>query len=148
MYDISATVIPCRYLPRAEFKGFCSANNLHSSIFMERSHRLVEMYYNSCIVTKFIGKYDIVGPYYTSNGSMTSKFLYACVIETLKLFHLHSLKTLIFVCDGASSNLTMIKATQGLFGSYPISKGSKFIQILHNIMYSCSYSLSYLFCYR
>ena len=45
-------------------------------------------------------------------------------METLKLFYLHSLETLIIVCDGASSNLTMIKATQGHFGTYPILKGA------------------------
>ena len=77
-----------------------------------------------CITKLFkLGGYDIVGPYFTSHGTMNSKFLYSCVIETLKLFHLHSLKTLIIVCDGASSNLTMIKATQGHFGTYPILKG-------------------------
>ena len=53
--------------------------------------------------------FDIVGPYYTSSKTLESKFIYSCVIETLKLFHLHGLKTSLLVCDGAASNLTMIK---------------------------------------
>lgn len=44
-------------------------------------------------------------------------------METVKLFHFHGLKTSILVCDGASSNLTMIKATHGHFGAYAIKKG-------------------------
>uniref|UniRef100_A0A1X7V2I9 Transposable element P transposase-like RNase H domain-containing protein n=1 Tax=Amphimedon queenslandica TaxID=400682 RepID=A0A1X7V2I9_AMPQE len=57
--------------------------------------------------------FDIVGPYFTSSGTITSKFLYSCVLETIKLFQLHSLRTMIIICDGASSNVTMIKATHG-----------------------------------
>ncbi|XP_019853621.1 PREDICTED: uncharacterized protein LOC109582964 [Amphimedon queenslandica] len=65
--------------------------------------------------------FDIIGPYYTSCTSFKNKFVYSCVIETIKLFHLHELTTLLLVCDGASSNLTMLKATHGHFGVYSIS---------------------------
>lgn len=54
---------------------------------------------------------------------MESKFILACVLETVKLFQLHGLKTSLLVCDGASSNLTTIKATHGHHGVYPIEKG-------------------------
>ena len=67
--------------------------------------------------------FDIVAPYYTSSKTVESKFIYSCVIETLKLFHLHALKTSLLVCDGAASNLTMMKATSGCFGPYSINKG-------------------------
>lgn len=44
-------------------------------------------------------------------------------METFKLFHLHGLKTLLLVCDGASVNLSTLKATHGHFGAYPIKPG-------------------------
>lgn len=55
--------------------------------------------------------FDIVGPYFTSSKTMEGKFVLACVMETVQLFQLHGLKTSLLVCDGASSNLTTIKAT-------------------------------------
>jgi len=30
--------------------------------------------------------FDIVGPYYTSENSMTAKFVLSCVLETVKIF--------------------------------------------------------------
>lgn len=67
--------------------------------------------------------YDIIGPYFTSPKTMDSKFIVSCVLDTIKLFHLKGLLTSLLVCDGASSNLTSIKATHGHFGVYPIRKG-------------------------
>ena len=67
-------------------------------------------------------KYDIVGPYFTCSKTMESKYILACVLETVKLFQLHGLTTSLLVCDGASTNLTTIKATHGQFGAYPIKK--------------------------
>ena len=52
--------------------------------------------------------YDIVGPYFTSSRTLESKFTLSCILETIKLFHLHGLLTSLLVCDG---NLAVIKAT-------------------------------------
>lgn len=38
------------------------------------------------------------------------------------MFHLHGLKTIVLVCDGASSNLTMLKATDQ-FEVYSLTNG-------------------------
>ena len=62
--------------------------------------------------------FDIVGPYYTSSGTMESKFILSCVMETLKLFHLYGFKTSVLLCDGASTNLCTIKATMGTSGAF------------------------------
>ena len=62
--------------------------------------------------------YDIVGPYYTSSGSFKSKSIVPCVMETIKLFHLYNFKTVALVCDGASSNLSTLKASTGDHGAY------------------------------
>lgn len=80
--------------------------------------------------------FDIVGPYYTSAKSLESKFIFSCVIETLKMFHFHGLKTSLLVCDGAAPNLTMIKATNGCFGAYSTNKG-KVTDALLKIIHSC-----------
>jgi hypothetical protein len=69
------------------------------------------------------GDYDIIGPYFTSSSTLNSKFVYSCLMETVKLFYMHNLNTIIVICDGASANLTTIKACHGQFGAYPILKG-------------------------
>ena len=54
--------------------------------------------------------YDIIGPYFTSAESADSKFVLACVLDTVKLFQHHGLKTSLLVCDGCAANLTAIKS--------------------------------------
>ena len=64
--------------------------------------------------------FDIIGPYFTYSKTMDSKFVLSCVLETIKLFHLHGLSTMLLVCDGASTNLSTLKASHGQYGAYPI----------------------------
>ena len=63
--------------------------------------------------------YDIIGPYYTSEGGLKSKFLLACLYDALRQLHQFNFKVIAIVCDGASSNLTSLKALchrQGAYG--------------------------------
>ena len=65
-----------------------------------------------------LSKCDIVGPYYTTNGPFKGKYMLACVMDALRKFEAHSFHVLSFICDGASSNLSMIKILlerKGLF---------------------------------
>ena len=62
--------------------------------------------------------FDLVGPYFDSAGSMKSKFVLACVYETLRVLHLYGFKVSVIMCDGASSNLTALKTTTGVSGAY------------------------------
>ena len=52
---------------------------------------------------------DITGPYYTSDGPFDAKFMLACVLDTMRKFHMYGFKVCLLICDGASSNLTMCK---------------------------------------
>ena len=65
--------------------------------------------------------YDMVGPYFTCAGSVDSTFILTCVLETIKLFQRHGLKTSLLVCDGCAPNLTTIKATHEHIGAYSIT---------------------------
>ena len=65
-------------------------------------------------------EFDIVGPYFTSANSVDGKFVLACVLETVKLFELHNLKTSVLVCDGGSSNVAAIKTSHGCHGPYSV----------------------------
>ena len=67
--------------------------------------------------------FDIIGPYFTSPDTVDSKFTLSCLLETIKLFQLHGLSTSLLVCDGASSNLSLIKSTHGFSGAYTTMKG-------------------------
>ena len=61
---------------------------------------------------------DIVGPYYTTSGPFKAKEMLSCVMDVLKKFHSHGFKVYAFVCDGSSSNLTMIKTFLGAKGPF------------------------------
>ena len=62
--------------------------------------------------------YGIVGPYFTSSDCVDGKFILACVMETVKLFQVHGLKTSLLVCDGNAANLTAIKVIHEYSGAY------------------------------
>ena len=52
---------------------------------------------------------EIVGPYFTTTKSLSTKFIYPCLMETIRLFLLYGFRTKLLVCDGASSNLSLLK---------------------------------------
>lgn len=62
--------------------------------------------------------FDVVGPYYTSSGPLESKFILACVLESVKTLHLYGFKTSLLVCDAAAPNVSVIKETTGVHGAY------------------------------
>ena len=69
--------------------------------------------------------YDIIGPYYTSEGGLKSKFLLACLYDAMRQLHQFNFKVVAVVCDGASANLASLKALchrQGAYGSDPSQK--------------------------
>ena len=56
---------------------------------------------------------DIVGPHYTSDGTMHHKFLLPTLMDAIFKFHKCGFNTRAVVCDGASPNLTLIKQMSG-----------------------------------
>ena len=66
--------------------------------------------------------YDIVGPYFTSSSSVDAKFVISCVFETIKLFQFHGFKVSLVLCDGASSNISAIKASHNYHGAYSVNE--------------------------
>lgn len=61
---------------------------------------------------------DIVGPYYTGSGPFKAKTMLACVMEALRKFQAHGFDVCVLICDGASSNLTMLKILLGKKGPF------------------------------
>ena len=62
--------------------------------------------------------FDVIGPYFTSSGTLESKFLLSCVLESIKAFHLYRFKMYALVCDAAAPNVSVVKATTGVHGAY------------------------------
>ena len=62
--------------------------------------------------------FDVVGPYFTSNGQLESKFIVSCILRTVRLFHLYRFYTFVLVCDGASANVSAVKYFSGVSGAY------------------------------
>ena len=62
--------------------------------------------------------HDIVGPYYTSTGSVDAKFMVACLMDSLQQFHAFGFKVSLVIIDGAASNLSCIKLFLGVKGVF------------------------------
>ena len=69
-------------------------------------------------------KFDVMGPYYSSAESLKSKFILACLYETMRLFQLYGFQTSAVVCDGVSANLTALKTATGRLGAYGAAAGT------------------------
>lgn len=63
-------------------------------------------------------KYDVIGPFFFSSKSVDSTFITACLLETIRACHAYMFKVLGIVCDGAATNLTVVKNTLGITGSF------------------------------
>lgn len=57
--------------------------------------------------------FDMIGPYFSIGNSMDSSVLQELVMMTLKAFTSYGFKVSILLCDGASSNLTLMKILSG-----------------------------------
>lgn len=57
--------------------------------------------------------YSIIGPYFECEKSWDHSYLFGCVMSTLKLFTLYKFGVKILVCDGASSNVALLKLLAG-----------------------------------
>ena len=58
--------------------------------------------------------YDIIGPYFTTESPIEHKFLYDCVMKTVAVFTNFQFMVRSLVCDGASTNLALVKLLCGL----------------------------------
>lgn len=65
-----------------------------------------------------MSEFDIIRPYYTSTSGLKSKFLLPCVMEAIYQFHLFGFEMSLIICDGASANLSMLKALCSREGAY------------------------------
>ncbi len=54
-------------------------------------------------------KFDAMGPYFNITVSIESKRLHAIVVKTMLAFHQYGFRVRGLLCDGASSNLSLLK---------------------------------------
>ena len=78
---------------------------LQYSLVPRRHHTLC----SSCGVVGF----DLIGPYFPIESSMTSSVLQELIMLCLKALTSYGFKVSILLCDGASSNLTVLKLLSG-----------------------------------
>lgn len=62
-------------------------------------------------------KFDVIGPYFTCKQSLSEQYLSSCLFETMHAMYSYGFGISCLVCDGASSNLTVMKSLLGLSGS-------------------------------
>ena len=59
-------------------------------------------------------EFDVIGPYFTVSSTMESKFLHSMVTRTMLAFVQHGFSVHALLCDGASSNLSLLKLMCGV----------------------------------
>ena len=63
-------------------------------------------------------KFDLIGPYYTSECGLDSRFTTACLFEVMQAMESTGFQIHALICDGASWNLTMLKHLCGAVGKF------------------------------
>ncbi len=61
----------------------------------------------------FTSDFDVIGPHYTNDRTFPHDKLCPILIDAIQQFHLCGFQTVAVVCDGASSNMSMIKEMSG-----------------------------------
>ena len=64
--------------------------------------------------------FDAIGPYFTAERSLETKFLVSCLFESMFVFETYGFRVYDLVCDGASCNLPLFKHlcnTSRLYGT-------------------------------
>ena len=70
-----------------------SLADIYQSLGDDDTHVQQTSYILQFLWRDLTSEYDIVGPYFTYPKPMESKFVMACVYESVKLFHIYGLKT-------------------------------------------------------
>ena len=58
-------------------------------------------------------KFDVLGPYFTLSPTIEAKCLHPLVTSTMTAFHRNGFHIRCLLCDGASSNLSLLKVLSG-----------------------------------
>ena len=53
--------------------------------------------------------FDVIGPYFTLSATIEARSLYSMVTKTMLAFHKYGFHVRALLCDGASSNLSLMK---------------------------------------
>lgn len=80
---------------------------------VEASRAIKTSYVLQFLWRDLTSSYTIIGPHFACERSWGHDFLYDCVMRTIKLFSLYSFRIKVLVCDGASSNLALVKILAG-----------------------------------
>ena len=86
---------------------------------LDEGHRTYQAsYFPQFLWRDVTSKFDVVGPYFTSDTNFEAKFLASCLFEALFVFEAYNFEVLALVCDGASYNLSLLKQLCGVTGQY------------------------------
>ena len=66
--------------------------------------------------------YDAIGPYFTAEKSLETRFLISCLFEAMLIFETYRFQIYSLVCDGASCNLSLLKRLCNVSGQYGTNK--------------------------
>ena len=58
-------------------------------------------------------KFDVIGPFFTCSSSIDTAYLHSVLAKVMLSFHQYGFRIRALVCDGASSNLSLLKLMCG-----------------------------------
>ena len=70
--------------------------------------------------------FDFIGPYFTKAAAFTSDDIYEYFLQVLRCFEASGFNVRGVICDGASSNLSLIRKITEQEGDIPISEEARF----------------------
>ena len=85
-----------------------SLHDVYEGIDGEEECRKTE-YILQFIWRDLTSNYDVIGPYFTLAGSIDAQQLHSFVMKSLLVFNQYKFRVRGLVCDGASSNLSLLK---------------------------------------
>ena len=60
-----------------------------------------------------MSSFDVIGPHFTNDATFPHHMLCSVLMESIRQFYICGFEVVVVVCDGASSNMTMIKEMSG-----------------------------------
>lgn len=109
-----------------EEKEFPLLNDISNEVSEPKPTQYILQFFWRDLTSKF----DLIGPYFTFGSPVRQDNLLPCILESLRTLNSYGFSTSVLVCDGASSNLAVIKKTVGQDTfSYNIEDADKGYQV-------------------
>ena len=115
----------------------------HTFSALDQDSEMKTSYILQFIWHDLTSSYSIIGPYFNCAKTWDHSFLYDCVMRTLKVFSSYHFRVNAMVCEGASSNLSLLKVlAEYKTSQLPLEAGDGIDQFLPRMKFTNPYDPS------